>query len=107
MKSALLYSDSVHTSLLHLRNVSISTYGVVFLDTPELDASFSGLQLVLENTEPANQDENYKEARWLVDTLQRYASISDRYQTVLVKARRAQDRPANASTSVREIQGGD
>lgn len=105
MKSALLYSNSAPTSLLHLRNISISTYGVVFLDTPELDASFSGLQMVLENTEPSNQDENYNEARWLLDTLQQYVSISDRYQTVLVKARRAQDTPAGTSTSVRDTQG--
>lgn len=103
MKSALLYSNSAPTSLLHLRNLSTSTCGVVFLDTPELDASFSGLQMVLENTEPSNQDENYKEARWLLDTLQQYVSISDQYQTVLVKARRAQDIPADTSTSVRDI----
>lgn len=65
------------------------TRGAVFIDTSELDTSLSGLQTFLDHTEPSNQNESIKEARWLLDTLQKYASISDRFQSVLVKARPA------------------
>lgn len=57
------------------------------MDTPELDTSLCGLQAFLDNTDPSDQNESIKEARWLLDTLERYASISTRFQSVLVKAR--------------------
>jgi hypothetical protein len=81
---ALLYADSTPTT--DLRSVRLSTRGAIFMGTPELDSRLIGLQSYLANAKGSEQESSdiYKEAHWLVTTLQSYPSISQQFWTLFV-----------------------
>lgn len=56
------------------------------MGTPELDSRLIGLQSYLANAEGSEQESSdiYKEAYWLVTTLQSYPSISKQFWTLFV-----------------------
>jgi hypothetical protein len=69
---------------LCLRNISLSTQGVIFMGTPELDSRLSSLQTFME-TNPTAENESsstQNEARWMLDTLQQYSTISTNFKTL-------------------------
>lgn len=59
------------------------------MGTPELDSRMLGLQSYLASMEGSDQEsrDTYQEARWLVNTLQGYSSISEAYFTLFVHER--------------------
>ncbi|KAJ6131095.1 hypothetical protein N7523_001555, partial [Penicillium sp. IBT 18751x] len=85
VKSALLYSyNSNEDRTLCLRNICLSTQGVIFMGTPELDSRLKGLQTFME-TDPTPESESSntsKEARWMLKILQEYSTISTKYKTL-------------------------
>ncbi|OGE56876.1 hypothetical protein PENARI_c002G02290 [Penicillium arizonense] len=90
VKSALLYSDAAQeTPTMDLPSIRMSTRGVVFMGTPELDSRILGLQSYLTSMEGSDQEssDTYQEACWLVNTLQGYSSISEAYFTLFVHER--------------------
>ncbi|KAJ5625936.1 hypothetical protein N7510_002245 [Penicillium lagena] len=97
VKSALLYSDSAQeTSIHHLRSISLSTKGMFFIGTPELDSRLAGLQSFVSTFKGTDQEQSdsYKEASWLVDLLERFSSFGGSFRTVFVY-----ERPNNASSA--------
>lgn len=67
-----------------LRDISLSTHGVIFMGTPELDSRLSGLQAFLESNATAETESSgaQKEARWMLDTLQQYSAIGSKFKTL-------------------------
>ncbi|OQE40082.1 hypothetical protein PENCOP_c006G08672 [Penicillium coprophilum] len=90
VKSALLYADSVQEPhVLDVRSIKSSTHGVIFMGTPELDSRLLGLQSYLATARDSEQESSdiYKEAQWLVTTLQSYPSISQEFWSLFVHER--------------------
>ncbi|KAJ5138004.1 hypothetical protein N7526_004237 [Penicillium atrosanguineum] len=85
VKSALLYSyNSNEDRTLCLRNISLSTQGVIFMGTPELDSRLTGLQTFMENNPRVKSKSSnaQSEARWMLDTLQNYSTISTKFKSL-------------------------
>lgn len=59
------------------------------MGTPELDARLTGLQSYLANAKASDQESSdiYKEAHWLISTLQSYDLISQQIWTLFVHER--------------------
>jgi hypothetical protein len=89
-RQALLYSNSAQeTASLKLRSIKLSTCGAIFMGTPELDSRLAGLQSYLAGAAGSGQESTdiYKEAHWLVTTLQNYALISQQIWTLFIHER--------------------
>ncbi|KAJ5212614.1 uncharacterized protein N7498_004260 [Penicillium cinerascens] len=85
VKSALLFShNSREGRTLCLRNISLSTHGVIFMGTPELESRLSGLQALLDSnvTAETEQTDAQKEARWMLDVLQQYSALGTKFKTL-------------------------
>lgn len=101
---AMIYSGSIQQGLsMSLRNIDASTCGIIFIDTPELGPSTIGLQSYLASMPASDQMTNdaYKEARWLLDVLQQFSSISGNLDITYVNAKRNEDSPQRLQGTVR------
>lgn len=87
VRQALNYSESLREdSLKHLHSISESTYGVVFMGTPELDTRMDGLRsfLATDREDGQRATDNHKEAKWMLEVLDQFSIISDRLEIVIV-----------------------
>lgn len=74
------------------------------MGTPELDSRLAGLQSYLASAEGSGQKSSdiYKEAHWLITTLQNYALISQQIWTLFVHERLESSTARVTSDQVRE-----
>lgn len=88
-----------------IRNISLSTYGVVYMGTPELDQRLAGLQSYLASNQVSDEDlsDSFKEARWLLGLLQRYSSVSDKFRTIVIRESLGASAIGGQSTQVRQV----
>ncbi|KAJ5777220.1 hypothetical protein N7520_000466 [Penicillium odoratum] len=63
------------------------------MDTTELGISTNGMEKVLQSIEGLDQEnsDSYKEAKWLLATLNQYVSLSAKYRNVYVLPQRGQE----------------
>lgn len=75
------------------------------MGTPELDSRLIGLQSYLATAQGSEQESSdiYKEAHWLVTTLQSYPSISQQFWTLFVHERPDSLSASSALDQVREL----
>ena len=69
------------------------------MGTPELDSRLSGLQTFMETDPTAGSESSnaQNEARWMLNTLQQYSTISTNFKTLY-----AYERP-NSQSQVRQV----
>ncbi|KAJ5113056.1 hypothetical protein N7456_001590 [Penicillium angulare] len=101
MTKALIFSDlEQERPASNLDIISASTRGVFFIDTTELGISTHGMEVYLKSAEGSEQvnSTTYKEAQWLLDTLNQYISHSARHRNVYVTPRNGQEAIQKAET---------
>ncbi|OQE15875.1 hypothetical protein PENSTE_c026G03081 [Penicillium steckii] len=109
VKSAILYSEQgkngENGASTDLHDIAKSTHGNIFMGTPELDSRLSGLKSYISLIENSNQNQNqeFKEAQWILYILEKYSSISDRFKNYFAYER-SPSKTSNQETQMASFQ---